>query len=560
MPNSEPFLHDLIDSYFGDDDLRELCFELGGVYDYDNLPGNTKHDKARELVVKALRRNELPLVLTKLQVERPGIQWEIAEVPALPIYLRPKGRKLIVLGLLAVLLAIGATATWLYFRPSRTWATYAKIPVDQLGIAVAEMGVGSDCRRSAAGREASALLYQTLETQIASVGLQKRAPLTKVGLVCSQEQAISEGDRVAADIVVWGWVPQTTEGILGQYTFVEPPTGPGAATLAQSLELLVSGPAQSRYYQLTGRTEALVRFVLGLVYAKDKDYKSSLAMFDRAIQIIESDESETPNSDSLAVLYTERGKTQAALKNPDLAFESYQKAELLNPEYIGLQVALGAYYYSQRDWGNARLYFEKADLQQEELPSIAYGFGLLDYYAGEYEAAINSFQLAVDRSLALDEEPLFPWLAMGYSYARMGRCAEATEVFDAILRSETAEVELRQTAEQEIANCAAAPTPIPITTLLPTVVGIQQTETPTPTRTPTSSPQPSAPPTTTATLLPLTPTATLLPTPPPPTEAPLPLPTTTPLPTETLLPPPTETLLPSPTETLLPAPTGTPGS
>jgi hypothetical protein len=56
MPVAEPFLHDLIDTFFGDEDLRKLCFELGGVYDYENLPGRTKHDKARELVAKAIRR------------------------------------------------------------------------------------------------------------------------------------------------------------------------------------------------------------------------------------------------------------------------------------------------------------------------------------------------------------------------------------------------------------------------------------------------------------------------------------------------------------------------
>jgi|CXWK01.1.fsa_nt_gi Tfp pilus assembly protein PilF len=476
VTKKKTFLHQLIADFFNDQELRELCFELGGAYAYDNLPGESNLDKARELVAAAIRRSEVSVVREKLKEKRPFADWDSAVLPGASVYVQSNRALIISLVVLVLLGGVGGFAFWQYMRASQLWATYEVVPEDQVGIAVAELGVSADCRRGTAGREASALIFETLESQITGVGLHGRVPLTKIGLVCDQESAIREGERVGVDVVVWGWVPQTTEGILGQYTFVEPPRGPGATTLAQSLELLVSGPASERYYQLSGRTEALVRFVLGLVYAKEENYVSSLAMFDRAIQLVEADSEASINTDSLTVLYTERGKTHAAMENPDLAFESYQIAESLNPDYIGLQMALGAYYYTRREWDLARDYYDKADSQEEELPSTAYGYGLLDYYAGDHEKAIDNFELALARGVDLEEELLLPWLGIGYSYMKLGRCPQAIEAFQVIVRQETVEEDLSRAAAEEIAKCESlmltpSPAPnLPTSTLLATMV------------------------------------------------------------------------------------------
>ncbi len=479
-PDDVAFLHDLIAEHFSDDELREVALEMGAAYDYENLKGTRKKDKAIELMRLAQRRNELPALLERLHEERPTVPWTEAVVPRLPLYERPRGKLIIGLGVLALLVAMAALLTWLYYAPSAAWATYDPVDPEALGIAVAELGVSADCRRGAAGREASALLYQTLEEQIRSVGLQRRAPLTKVGLVCNQEQAIEDGRRVDADLVIWGWVPESNEGILGQYTFVDPPEGVGAEALAGSLELLVGGPGQARFYRLTGRTESLVRFVLGLVYAKQKDFESSLTMFNRAIAIIE-DDSDVVDNASLAVLYTERGKVQAAMDKADEAFVSYRKAESLNPDYIGLQIAFGAYYYSLREWDNARRYFRRAAQQQEPLPAIAYGLGLLEFYAGEYAAAVAQFQEAVERTLALDEEPILPWLGLGYAYSALGDCPASDAAFAAIVGSVSAEDDIRAAAEVETGRCeranvAAAAAPLAeIPTMMPTALAFAAT-------------------------------------------------------------------------------------
>ncbi len=50
-------LRDFIDRYFDDNELRELCFDLG--IDYENLPAVGKSARARELVTFCERHGRL---------------------------------------------------------------------------------------------------------------------------------------------------------------------------------------------------------------------------------------------------------------------------------------------------------------------------------------------------------------------------------------------------------------------------------------------------------------------------------------------------------------------
>ena len=52
-----PALRDILVTYFNDGELRDLCFDLG--IDYENLGGEGKAGKARELVAYCVRHNRL---------------------------------------------------------------------------------------------------------------------------------------------------------------------------------------------------------------------------------------------------------------------------------------------------------------------------------------------------------------------------------------------------------------------------------------------------------------------------------------------------------------------
>ena len=59
-------LHTLLVAHFGDGELRTLCFVLGE--DYEALPGEDKSDKARELILRLERRDEIRRLLEEAEV------------------------------------------------------------------------------------------------------------------------------------------------------------------------------------------------------------------------------------------------------------------------------------------------------------------------------------------------------------------------------------------------------------------------------------------------------------------------------------------------------------
>jgi hypothetical protein len=71
-------LRQVLDERFDVGELRTLCFDLG--IDYDNLPGERKADKARELVSYLERHNRLSRLVALGRVRRPDIPWDDSSV------------------------------------------------------------------------------------------------------------------------------------------------------------------------------------------------------------------------------------------------------------------------------------------------------------------------------------------------------------------------------------------------------------------------------------------------------------------------------------------------
>lgn len=66
-------LHRIIDACFSDSELRTICFEL--AIDDEALPGLSKNDKARELVVYCLREKRLQELVGHIYRQRPLVSW-----------------------------------------------------------------------------------------------------------------------------------------------------------------------------------------------------------------------------------------------------------------------------------------------------------------------------------------------------------------------------------------------------------------------------------------------------------------------------------------------------
>ncbi len=71
-------LHKQIDQRFNLEEIRSLCFDLG--VDFDNVAGEGKSARIRELILQLARRDELQRLIDQLRRERSNVNWR--DVPA----------------------------------------------------------------------------------------------------------------------------------------------------------------------------------------------------------------------------------------------------------------------------------------------------------------------------------------------------------------------------------------------------------------------------------------------------------------------------------------------
>ncbi len=71
-------LRELIDQHFNEGELRSLCFDLH--IDSDNLPGEAKSDKCRELIAYCERHGCTAELVEELERQRSNVSWDKAEI------------------------------------------------------------------------------------------------------------------------------------------------------------------------------------------------------------------------------------------------------------------------------------------------------------------------------------------------------------------------------------------------------------------------------------------------------------------------------------------------
>jgi hypothetical protein len=69
-------LHQKLSAYFDDGELKTLCFDLDVTY--DDLPGDGKASKARELVAFMGRRDRIPELVAECEKQRPNVEWNLS--------------------------------------------------------------------------------------------------------------------------------------------------------------------------------------------------------------------------------------------------------------------------------------------------------------------------------------------------------------------------------------------------------------------------------------------------------------------------------------------------
>jgi hypothetical protein len=73
VPEYRVNLRQNVIEYFDESDLRDICFDMD--IDYENLLGQSKRDKARELVAYCERSHRISELVQKCRELRPQVSW-----------------------------------------------------------------------------------------------------------------------------------------------------------------------------------------------------------------------------------------------------------------------------------------------------------------------------------------------------------------------------------------------------------------------------------------------------------------------------------------------------
>jgi hypothetical protein len=83
-------LHQTLSKRFDEEELRTLCFYMG--IDYDDLRGEGKAAKARELLAYLDRHDEIPKLVEAVKELHPAASWEVTRVRVHRPHLQLSGR------------------------------------------------------------------------------------------------------------------------------------------------------------------------------------------------------------------------------------------------------------------------------------------------------------------------------------------------------------------------------------------------------------------------------------------------------------------------------------
>ena len=212
---------------------------------------------------------------------------------------------------------------------------------------------------------------------------------------------------------------------------------------------------------------------LGYVLERTSNYAQALQEYQRALTI-------NPN---LGILHRAVGNMYMSLDPPDLdeAIQSYLNASAFDPTNpVPLQLIAKA-YGSFGEYGRASQYANDAVKLDPANPSLHGDLGVMFYKNNDFEQAVDELNFAVRGGhtfggVEVQGLPIAPedprivgfYYTLGLALGRLGRCEEASPIFEALLRGVPDDEIAVVNATEGLVLCGAVqPTPTPAVTATP---------------------------------------------------------------------------------------------
>lgn len=309
---------------------------------------------------------------------------------------------------------------------------------EDFGIAVAHFGQDADHRRTELTRNTTAWIHATLNDTIQGDTQWENVAIKTVGLVTSQEEAMWQGQRIRADLVIWGEMFLLKKDMVTiHFQMIEQPDFSSRSVLPVVVPAAAQFTSEAMNESLDDKTiiewvvrqaQSIAPFSLGLTAYLNRDYGRAEDQFKMAAQAIDPDlaECKAPN-DKLGLVYFYLGRSlqrQGKLEDGETWLVNAGRCAPSDPA-IPLSIAYG--YRSQGKEDEMQHWADNATrlAKESELDNAVALYNLGLAYALQDKQARAA--LLFDEATESDPGFYIAYLSAGRAYLKAGQVMTATE-------------------------------------------------------------------------------------------------------------------------------------
>ena len=335
-----------------------------------------------------------------------------------------------------------------------------KFDVEVFGVAVAQFGEGSDLRNTEQARDVSQAVLQQLTQQAQENPDLRFVQFKPIGLVRTAREASEDGQRIGADLVIWGRLQVSEEKTILNFSILETPDKVSNPMFPRVLPLFE--PAASGFIRIGSRggeeiakgTTTISAFTFGLAHffkwdfgdaarafeeapitslAEGDDYRYMLHLyyglslqwpgqlekadeeFQKAIDIHPDDPA--PRI-ARAFGYNSLGRIEEAQENALTALRLCSDRILLDPHDYRAFFDRALTHEILKDWESALADYQAAKQNAPDLFTAHIGIIRMHLMLDQLPEAIQAAQEAIKLAESRDANPAWAYLHLAHAYER----------------------------------------------------------------------------------------------------------------------------------------------
>jgi len=294
-----------------------------------------------------------------------------------------------------------------------------KFPPHVFGIAVARFGEGPQLKPSPRGQQISYDLIEKLGAEAQRQEALTDVRVSEVGVIKSSAEAKWAGQRIDADLVIWGRLVVGEGGaVTVHFEVLETPTSalnpeyPRVLPIGYEYSAEVTDKAvdilSTHHFgikeAIASQSNAVTCFVLGLALYLERDFQEALVKFEKAREALETESSAAITEETRehaadpALVHYYLGKSYQMLGRIEKAMTELEKAAQLNDRDPAVQLGLAYSYRGLERIEDAEAAARKAialceDILQSDPRNVEarYDKGLAYETLKEYDEALDNY-------------------------------------------------------------------------------------------------------------------------------------------------------------------------